>query len=140
MKDRRVFVDTNIFVYAKLQAPQTLSKHRRAIQLLETLSAPVIVSVQVLNEFSSVLLKHKVPDTTILEAVKAIAANSIITPLTWMTIEHAWGIKGRYQLAYWDSLIVSTALEAACTVLYSEDLQHQQIIEGVLQIINPFVK
>ncbi len=100
MSDSFVFIDTNIFVYAKLQTPQTLAKHHRAMQLSRTLSTPVIVSVQVLNEFSSVLSKHKVSDATILEAVKAIATDSIVTPLTWMTIEHAWEIKGRYQLAY----------------------------------------
>ena len=100
MNDKRVFVDTNIFVYAKLRAPETLAKHRRAIELLETLAMPVIVSAQVLNEFSSVLLKHGVDEAIIWEAVQEIAANSIVTPLTWMTVQHAWEIKRRYQLAY----------------------------------------
>lgn len=139
MSVKRVFVDTNIFVYAKLRTPQTSAKYRRAVQLLETLSDPVVVSVQVLNEFSSVLLKHKVDDATIWDAVQAIAANSKVTSLNWTTVERAWEIKRRYQLAYWDSLIVSSALEAMCTVLYSEDLQHRQVIEGVLHIVNPFL-
>lgn len=56
-----------------------------------------------------------------------------------MTVERAWELKQRYQLAYWDSLIVSSALETMCTVLYSEDLQHRQVIEGTLQIVNPFL-
>lgn len=82
MSVKRVFVDTNIFIYAKLRTPQTSAKYRRAVQLLETLSEPVVVSVQVLNEFSSVLLKHKVDDATIWDAVKAIAANSTVVHLT----------------------------------------------------------
>jgi predicted nucleic acid-binding protein len=43
----------------------------------------------------------------------------------------------RFQLSHWDSLIIAAALEGHCEVLYSEDLQHGQIIEG-LEIINPF--
>ena len=41
--------------------------------------------------------------------------------------------------SYWDSLIIAAALEAGCTTLYSEDLQHKQVIEGVLTILNPFL-
>jgi len=53
-------------------------------------------------------------------------------------VERAWQIKLRYQFPYWDSLIVGAALEADCAVLYSEDLQHQQVIEHTLHIMNPF--
>jgi len=82
MSVKRVFVDTNLFVCAKLQTPQTLIQHQRAVQFLETLSDPVVVSVQVLNEFASALLKHKIDDTLIQEAVKAIAAGSTVIPMT----------------------------------------------------------
>jgi len=140
MSGKRVFVDTNIFVYAKLQTPETLAKHQRAVQFLETLSTPVVVSVQVLNEFSSVLLKHKIDDVIIWEAIRAIAENSTVTSLTWMTVERAWELKHRYGFAYWDSLIVSSALEGTCEILYSEDLQHEQVIEGALRIINPLLQ
>jgi predicted nucleic acid-binding protein len=44
----------------------------------------------------------------------------------------------RYQFSYWDSLIVASALESGCGVLYSEDLQSQQRIENQLEILNPF--
>jgi len=140
MSVKHVFVDTNIFVYAKLQTPETLDKHQRAGQFLGTVSDLVIVSAQVLSEFSSVLRKHRIDDTTIWEAVRAIAQSSTVMPLTWTTVERAWQVKQRYRLAYWDSLIVSSALEAECAVLYSEDLQHQQIIEGALRIINPLLQ
>ncbi len=140
MSVKRVFVDTNILVYAKLQTPETLDKHQRAMQFLGGLSDLVIVSTQVLNEFSSVLLKHKIDDAVVWEAVRAIAQNSVVTPLTWMTIERAWELRKRYQLAYWDSLIVSSALEAECEALFSEDLQHRQVIESTLHIINPFLQ
>jgi predicted nucleic acid-binding protein len=44
----------------------------------------------------------------------------------------------RYRFSFYDSLIIATALEASCTTLYSEDMQHGQLIENKLLIINPF--
>ena len=48
-------------------------------------------------------------------------------------------MKEKYKLQYYDSLILSTVLENGCTVLYSEDMQHKQINENQLTIINPFI-
>jgi len=39
---------------------------------------------------------------------------------------------------YWDSLIISSALENDCTVLYAEDVQHGQVISNRLRVLNPF--
>ena len=47
-------------------------------------------------------------------------------------------IKEEYKLQFYDSLIIATALENSCSILYSEDMQHGQIIENSLKIINPF--
>ncbi len=47
-------------------------------------------------------------------------------------------IKEKYNLQYYDSLILATALENGCDILYSEDMQHGQIIENQIKIINPF--
>jgi predicted nucleic acid-binding protein len=47
-------------------------------------------------------------------------------------------LQSRYQLSFYDSLIVAAALEGGCKTLYSEDLQHGQRIDG-LTIKNPFI-
>jgi len=44
----------------------------------------------------------------------------------------------KYKYSYWDSLILASALENSCSILYSEDMQHGQVIEDSLKIINPF--
>jgi len=44
----------------------------------------------------------------------------------------------QYSLSHWDSLIVAAALLADCATLYSEDMQHGQIFEGTLSVVNPF--
>ena len=44
----------------------------------------------------------------------------------------------RYQLSHWDALIVAAALEAGCDLLYSEDMQHEQLFDGRVKVKNPF--
>ena len=44
----------------------------------------------------------------------------------------------KYQYSYWDSLLLASSLENKCSIIYSEDMQHEQIIEKKLKIINPF--
>jgi predicted nucleic acid-binding protein len=43
-----------------------------------------------------------------------------------------------YQLSHWDALIVAAALEADCRLLYSEDMQHEQVFDGRVTVKNPF--
>jgi len=51
-----------------------------------------------------------------------------------------WIIKDIYKFQFYDCLIIATALENNCTILYSEDMQHNQLIEDKLTILNPFKK
>jgi predicted nucleic acid-binding protein len=53
-------------------------------------------------------------------------------------MQRALDIVGRYGFSWFDSLIVATALDAGCDTLYTEDLQHGQVIEGKLTVTNPF--
>ena len=58
--------------------------------------------------------------------------------ITKKDIRKAMTIKGRYKYNYWDSLIIASALQNNCSVLYTEDLQDGQVIENALKIVNPF--
>jgi len=49
------------------------------------------------------------------------------------------GLSKRYGFSIWDGLIVAAAIEAKCSALLTEDLQHGQVVEGV-RIENPFLK
>lgn len=57
--------------------------------------------------------------------------------ITIETIRLAWQVKSRYQLSYWDSLIVASALQSGCAILYTEDLSHGLVIDNSLRITNP---
>ena len=54
------------------------------------------------------------------------------------TIHLACQIAQRYHFSFYDSLIIAAALEANCSILYSEDMHHEQVIEKRLTIRNPF--
>ncbi len=139
MNGNKVFIDTNVFVYAKLESAKNDGKHQEAIRFLKGLEAEVIISVQVVNEFASALLKHKIDDKVIRSAIHELADSCTICPLFFETAENAWEIRERYGFSYWDSLIISSALDNQCDKLFTEDLQHDQVIEDRLTVINPFI-
>ncbi|WP_353571979.1 PIN domain-containing protein [Candidatus Albibeggiatoa sp. nov. BB20] len=135
----KVFVDTNIFVYAKLFNAKEKLKYQKAVSFFNNQTNQVIISTQVLNEFSNVLLRHKVTDNAIIAAVNEIAQVTKVSPLTLETVQKAWQIKQQYHFSYWDSLIISAALLENCETLFTEDLQHGQLIEKQLVIQNPLI-
>jgi predicted nucleic acid-binding protein len=99
----------------------------------------ISVSVQVLNEYHVNALRLKVPVTDIQNTVRQFLSNLNVVTLTPVLVEEAMRIYNRYQLQYWDSLIVAAALEAGCSALYSEDMSDGQIIDNMMTVINPFL-
>jgi len=67
---------------------------------------------------------------------KAQRATAI--PVGADAIREAVRLAARFQLSHWDSLIVAAATLAGCETLYSEDLQHNQLFDDRLRVINPF--
>ena len=59
-------------------------------------------------------------------------------PIGFETYKVSSKLRLDYKFSYWDSLIVSSAIESKCSILYSEDMQHNQIINERLKILNPF--
>lgn len=134
----RVFFDTTILIYAISDISEGDARAEVAANLL---SAGGSLNVQVLNEFAAVAkrkLKMSWPEIVeALDAVCALCGPAI--PLTIETHEAALRIAARYGYQIYDSLILAAALEAGCTVLYSEDMQDGQKIDS-LTIRNPFLK
>jgi len=130
----RVFLDTNVFVYAVAQ------EDPRSQSAEELISAGGTVSVQVLNEFAAVARKKtKMPWREVhlaLESVKVLCPNPL--PITIDTHKQALAIAEKYGYRIYDALIVASALEARCAILYSEDMQDGQVINGKLTVRNPF--
>jgi predicted nucleic acid-binding protein len=99
-----------------------------------------VIGVQVLNEFASVLrAKLGFPWPQVEEAdnnILILCPNP--RPLSVDTHTRALGLSGTFGYSIWDGLIVAAAIEARCSTLLTEDLQHGQVVEGV-RILNPFL-
>jgi predicted nucleic acid-binding protein len=134
----KVFIDTNILLYAKINDGSI--KHTKAHGLLAEglVGSEISVSVQVLNEYHVNALRLKVPVPDIQDTVRQFLSNFNVVTLTPVLVEEAMRIYNHYQLQYWDSVIVAAALEAGCSVLYSEDMSDGQIIDN-MTVINPFL-
>jgi len=94
-----------------------------------------------LKEFANVCLKKKLhsSEKELIENILQFKSNLFIADITPETIIEAIRISIAHQLSFYDSLIIATALEQGCKILYSEDLHHGQIIRRKMKIINPFV-
>ena len=135
----KVFVDTNILIYAHdLDAGQKNAISSAVIKdLWQNRSG--IISIQVLQEFY-VNVTRKIPNPL----PKPKAREIIESYLAWdvelnevITILAASEIEERYNLPFWDALIVAAACNAKADKIITEDLNHGQMIEGIL-IENPF--
>lgn len=127
------FLDTNVLLY--LLSDDTAKADRAE----EIVAAGATVSVQVLNEFASVALrKLRMNAAEVREALEPILAICTIVPLTLSLHQRGLALAGRYRLSLYDALIAAAALDAGCTTLYTEDLQHGQLIDGTLRVNNPF--
>jgi predicted nucleic acid-binding protein len=137
--DDKIFIDTNIFVYAYTGDDKT--KHSSAQKIIRDRfkSQNTIISTQVLSEFYSAMTKIKIAHMAIRNIIYEIVSASTVSAATVQTIEKALFLKEKYAYSWWDSLILSSALESDCSRVYSEDMQHGQIIENVLLIENPFL-
>jgi len=137
----RFFLDTNIFVYSfdKSAAP----KARRATELIRQAltTQKGTISYQVVQEFFNVALRKFSQPMTAADAEQYLGA--VFRPLLSVhsspaLFSEALLLQAKSRLSWYDSLIVSAAIEARCDLLYSEDLQHGQRFRN-LQIANPFL-
>jgi predicted nucleic acid-binding protein len=135
----RVFLDTNIFVYAFDNSEQ--EKKNKSLELIENKAqeGQLIISTQVLQEFYVVVsrkLDHPLTEDQAEEVLRKLG-NLPIVQVDPDLIFSAVSLSKSSQISFWDALIVRAAIRGGCKTLYSEDLQHHQKFDTV-QIVNPF--
>lgn len=134
MQGAEPFYDTNVVLYA-LSADA-----RRKERVADLLSRGGVLSTQVLAESANVMRrKFGIALAEIEEFHDALLRACRLRLIERDTIRAALHVAARYGFSVYDSLIVAAALEAGCDTLYSEDLQHGQVIEGRLSVVNPFL-
>lgn len=134
----RIFLDTNLWVYAYSRNP--VGKAQTIEALLNDPSKEVQISTQVLGELFNVLTRKKLtPQVNAVAIVTELINDFTVLAIDTSKVLQALEINSQYGYTYWDSLIVATALLSECVILYSEDMQHNQLIENKLRIVNPFL-
>lgn len=132
MKDK-IFIDSNIFLYAF--SDKNMSK--------QSISAKIVkqnhtISTQVLNEVSNNMIKKlNFSNKEIEKFISSCYIQYNIIDFSKEIFIKASQVRDRYNISYYDSLILSSAINSKCDILYSEDMQHNQKIED-LTVINPF--
>ena len=132
------FLDTNILLYSISQNPGESFKRDRALALLDDDSGAL--SIQVLQEFYVQATRASRADAVPHElAVGLIEAWSRfrIQDMTLPVLHMALRIRKARGFSFWDSAIVAAALALGCDRVYTEDLTHGQVVDG-LEIIDPF--
>jgi len=130
-----VFLDTNILVYTYSSTEPTKQEIAQNI----VINTRTFISTQVLQELTNIITrKFKFSYQKATAVIEECCINSDLSTNTKDTLLLAHQIADKYGFSFYDSLIVSAALECDCSILYSEDMQHNQLISQTLRIINPF--
>ena len=131
----KIFLDTNICIYA---FDNDSKKKEKALDLIICYNATV--STQVLMETANVAAKKlKLKQEEIELSIDYITTFCSLQIIELSTVKQAFQISKKYQYSLYDALILSSALEANCNILFSEDMQHGQLIDNRLKILNPFL-
>jgi predicted nucleic acid-binding protein len=134
----RSFFDTNILVYSDDKA--TPSKQRRAIDLVagHRRAQTGVVSVQVLQEYFVTVTRKLGVDVRIARRKLELLAEFDVASPDVSDVLAAIDLHRLHGINFWDALIVRSARQAGCRMLFSEDMQNAREIDGV-QIVNPFL-
>lgn len=139
----KIFIDTNILVYLFDKTERQKQTKAKKIISERLSSSKFFLSVQVINEFINITSKKisfPIPLNKQKEIIDLLNDIFIIASLSLETTLSAIEIKNKYKYSFWDSLIISSAIENKCNILFSEDMQHGSIVESTLTIVNPFEK
>ena len=136
----KIFADTNIHVYCHTSSADAKETSKRDMALKWLDECPWVISTQVIREFANVMMgKGKRTATETESHVEDMIeiAELVVEEDLWL-IRKAFEIHRAYGYSYYDSLVIAAALSAECEILLSEDMQHGQLIENTLKIVNPF--
>ena len=134
----RVFVDTNVLVYARDQREH--DRRKQAQQWLEVLANHrlLLTNLQVLNEFTRwLLLNERLRALEALRSEIELLASYGAAPLSTADLDRAWTVRETLGYQWFDCLLIASAANAGCSHFLSEDMSHGARY-GSLTIINPF--
>jgi predicted nucleic acid-binding protein len=132
----KAFYDTNIFIYLYADTEpdkQAVCKH------IINAAGECVVNTQILNEINNVLIRKWRLSTEIIKNIQMdIRRICKVSYINENIIDEAIVLNERYGFSYYDCLMLASALDDGCDVIYTEDMNDNQVIDGLLKIINPF--
>lgn len=139
--DHLAFIDTNVLLYA--YDASAGARHERAVALVGDLGARrrAALSVQVLQEFyvnATRKIAEPLSHDLAVERVRVLGRWPTHAPAAH-DVTAAAVLAHDAQLSFWDAMIIRSATELGCAVLWSEDLNAGQRIAGV-EVRDPFVE
>ena len=128
-------LDTNILIYAFGHQDDERKQISKDI-----ITKCNIISLQAVNETVYVLQKKfRFPLNEVEKIISFLKQKFIISDLNMQTLDQTVKIAAQYGFSFWDSMMIAAALENHCSILYTEDLNNNQLIENRLRIVNPFI-
>ena len=133
--NKKKAIDTNVLVYVR-----DIYENRKYQIAMGIVDASPVVSSQVAVEYMNVIKRlFKLTKQECMAICLCDTAICEFHTVDYHTLKYANDLMLRYDFQLFDSIVVASALDANCDILYSEDFQHNQLIENRLRIINPFI-
>jgi len=135
MATNNIALDTNVLIY--LHDNSSPAKRDVAKKLLADNPS---ISSQVISEYLNTTRRIlNLSKDELLVRASGLFSDCAIMPVLPHTLSLAATLVNQYKFQLFDAVIVASAIEANCDVLYSEDMHHGLIIDKKLTIINPFL-
>ncbi|MDR3000366.1 MAG: PIN domain-containing protein [Fibromonadaceae bacterium] len=130
----KIALDSNVLIYS-----HSLDYEDKRLIARSFFKEKPVISSQVTAEYLNVMRRNfKIEKQELMRLCSSWLEKCSVQPVVLSTIKSAQYLVKRYDFQIFDGIIVAAALEAGCSIIYSEDMQHGQIIESTLKIINPF--
>ena len=132
------FVDTNLLIYGI--DPQETKRRRVAGDLLTNLADTdtLVLSPQSLNECYRALTERRgLLPRNAARAYIVYLRRFCAAPYDFDVTQRAWRIQDQHGFSWWDCMLLASASLAGCDLFFSEDMQHERVVDG-LTILNPF--
>jgi len=127
----KIFVDSNIWLYIFLKDDKKKFEITEKYFEQNNSNSTFIISYQIINEVSNVMLKRKFTETEIRGAINFMYNIRTIHNFSKEIIMLASTLREKYTFSFWDSLIAANALNAGCNILATEDMHNGLKIENM---------
>ena len=131
----RIALDSNILIYN-----HSLDHEDKRLIARNFFKDNPVVSSQVISEYLNVMKRNfKMQKLELMQLCSLWLEKCTVQPVILSTVKLAHDLVSKYDFQVFDGIIIAAALEADCDIIYSEDMQNEQVIESTLKIVNPFV-